>query len=153
MRENNDRRSNLAAALLLESIVRRIYTERGSCEIQPLQWSILRYLDGASGTGCTMTKIRSFLGVTHAPVVRAINTLSRRGLVRQKANPEDARSKLLSLTPKGIAKLKSDPILSVVEYLEAQPEFEREMFKRFVRDMVLSTQSGDVKDDAKSTPD
>jgi DNA-binding MarR family transcriptional regulator len=151
MGENSDQRSSFAAALLLESIIRRIYSEKSSCEIQPLQWSILRYLDSSPKTGCTVSKISGFLGVTHAPVVRAITTLTKRGLVTQSENPADARSKLLSLTPKGIAKMTSDPILRVVDYLEAQPRLEREQFKKFIRGMVLSTQGDGFADDAKDT--
>jgi DNA-binding MarR family transcriptional regulator len=153
MYDRNDRRSNYAAALLMEKIVRDTYSMKGSGEIQPLQWSILRYLQTAQTQGCTVSKISGFLGMTHAPVVRAVNTLARRGLVGQTANPEDARSKLLSLTPKGIDKMKDDPILRVVRYLESQPPLEQEQFKKFVRTLVLRTGVSEHGDNGSDTSD
>jgi DNA-binding MarR family transcriptional regulator len=153
MNDTNDRRSTYAAAMLMEKLVRDIYAMKGSGEIQPLQWSILRYLATVEDQGCTMSKISGFLGVTHAPVVRAINTLVRRGLVCQRSNPQDARSKLLSLTPKGIAKMAEDPILRVVDYMESQPQREREQFKRFVRNLVLRTEMSEPGDNGGNTSD
>ena len=153
MHDRDDRRSNYAAALLMEKIVRDTYSMRGSGEIQPLQWSILRYLQTFPKQGCTVSKISGFLGVTHAPVVRAVNTLVRRGLVTQTCNPEDSRSKLLCLTPKGIDKMKDDPILRVVRYMESQPAREREQFKKFVRALVLRTGMSEHGDDGGDTSD
>jgi DNA-binding MarR family transcriptional regulator len=153
MHDPNDRKSNYAAAMLMEKLVRDTYAMKGSSEIQPLQWSILRYLASVVDQGCTMSKISGFLGVTHAPVVRAINTLVRRGLVRQDANPMDARSKLLSLTPKGIAKMAQDPILRLVKNMESQPKREREQFKKFVRNLVLCTEMSEPGDNGGNTSD
>ena len=42
MNDTNDRRSTYAAAMLMEKLVRDIYAMKGSGEIQPLQWTILR---------------------------------------------------------------------------------------------------------------
>jgi DNA-binding MarR family transcriptional regulator len=100
-----------------------------------------------------MSSIRDFLGVTHAPVVRALGTLGKRGFLVQDQNPDDARSKLVSLTPKGIAILRADPILKVVKLLSVLPEIEREQFKRTVRSMAMNMGSSDILDDEKNTTD
>ena len=44
MTSANQDKASLAAAVLLERLIRDTYTARHSSEIQPLQWSILRYL-------------------------------------------------------------------------------------------------------------
>ena len=74
----NDARVNLldsrafASAVLLEKIFRNAYENRRSSEVQPLQWSIMRYLVHASEDRRTVVWLASFLGMTHAPVARAV---------------------------------------------------------------------------------
>ncbi len=127
----------------MERVVRDAYGSMCSSEIQPLQWSILRYLDAFPKRRCTMSLVAAFLGLTHAPVVRAISTLVKRGLVEQVANPEDARSKLLVLSKTGVEMLHTDPILKIVERLWALPEIDLITFKKSIRAMALSENNGD----------
>lgn len=145
MLSSNGIKSDIAAAILLEKVIRDSYDKKAASEIQPLQWSILRYLEGAPEPRRTMTWIRSYLGLTHAPVVRAINTLKKRDLVIQTEYPDDARSKLLSLTESGLETLKSDPILGVAQHLHSLPEEERQMFRNLIRTLAMNTGNSDTK--------
>lgn len=138
MSDRQEMRSELAAALLLEKIVRDTYSAKASKEIQPLQWSILRYLERNPTPRCTMSWIRSFLGLTHAPVVRAINTLVSKGLVRQEPNPDDARSNLIILTDLGISSLEQDPISKIANRMKMLPDDERKTLMKSIRSLSLS---------------
>ncbi len=141
MATTKENRSELAAAMLLEKIVRDTYSAKSSKEIQPLQWSILRYLDRNPSQRCTMSWIKSFLGLTHAPVVRAISKLVSRELVRQEPNPNDARSNLLYLTDQGKRALELDPIAKVAIRMKELPDEERKTLMRSIRSLALSTAS------------
>ena len=144
---NNHRKADYAAALLLEKIVRDTYSVRDSGYIQPLQWSILRYLGSGPVHRCTMTNVRSFLGLTHAPVVRAINTLVKRGLVEQRTNPSDARSKLLALTNAGSETVRTDPMRRVAKLIASLPDSDREKFQLVIRELVMKREMQAARDD------
>lgn len=144
---NNHRKADYAAALLLEKIVRDTYSVRDSGYIQPLQWSILRYLGSEPVHRCTMTNVRSFLGLTHAPVVRAINTLVKRGLVEQRTNPSDARSKLLALTNAGSETVRTDPMRRVAKLIASLPDSDREKFQLVIRELVMKREMQAARDD------
>lgn len=131
---NND----FAAAMLLEKIVRDAYPSTVSSEIQPLQWSILRYVAQSPEHRCTMSWIKRFLGLTHAPVVRAINTLVQKGFLAQIPNPEDARSNILVLTPSGRKILDADPLLSIVERIQTLSNDDRSQFRKYVRSLAIN---------------
>ena len=151
MGQDAEFRSDLAAALLIEKIVRETYASARSKEIQPLQWSILRYVGRSTEQECTMIRIAAYLGLTHAPVVRAIKTLVKRGLIDQKPNPFDARSHVLSLTELGYEKLATDPILGVVERIQRLPEGEREVFKRLIRSLSITPEQNEIGGNEKTS--
>ncbi|MDW3221702.1 MAG: helix-turn-helix domain-containing protein [Paracoccaceae bacterium] len=137
-------KSNIATAVLMETIVRSAYGPQASGDIQPLQWSILRYIRSNPRSHCTMSLIRKSLGKTHAPVVRAIQTLVNRGFVAQMENPRDGRSKMLLLTEAGIESLRNDPLLKIVECLDALPQNELRNLKKSITKMahVLVSDAG-----------
>ncbi|TCP43156.1 MarR family winged helix-turn-helix transcriptional regulator [Rhodovulum marinum] len=135
--QNGFDRSDLAVALLMERIVRGAYDTRQSHEIQPLQWSILRYLARYPAEGRTLTRIATYLDLTHAPISRALRTLRGRGLVSTEANPADARSSILSLTEAGWAALELDPIRKIAQRVAALPEPDRDAVKRALRVMAV----------------
>jgi len=129
----------VAAALLMERTVREIYTDRSSSAIQPLQWSIMRFLKSAATSDAHVSSISRYLGTSHAPVSRAISTLIRRGLVERDSAPEVSRRSPVVLTLAGMEMLKSDPILKVAERLEELPEDERRSLERALRHLALNT--------------
>ena len=129
--------SERAAAILIERIVRSTYPSKHVKEIQPLQWSILRYLQQMPQERCEVRWIASFLDLTRAPVTRAIQTLEKRGLIQQVANAGDKRTKTVTLTAAGIEALKKDPIIKLAKLLELLPPVERKQFERSIREIAF----------------
>lgn len=132
-------KASIAAAVLLERLIRDTYTARHSSEIQPLQWSILRYLARTSEDQRQLRRIAPFLNLTPSPVARAIITLAQRGLVTQSVSKVDSRIKTITLTQLGLEALTQDPIVTVASQIEALPERERQDFIRSVRTLALGT--------------
>ncbi len=151
MGQDTEFRSDLAAALLMEKIVRETYASARSSDIQPLQWSILRYIERTPVKDCAVSRIADYLGLTHAPVVRAAKTLVKRGLINQRPNPIDARSNVLSLTDLGYETLATDPILVVVDRLKRLPEGEREVFKRLIRSLSITPGKNEIGGNEKTS--
>ncbi|KEJ96780.1 MarR family winged helix-turn-helix transcriptional regulator [Pseudosulfitobacter pseudonitzschiae] len=139
MTSANQDKASLAAAVLLERLIRDTYTARHSSEIQPLQWSILRYLARSPEDQRQLRRIAPFLNLTPSPVARAITTLAQRGLVTQRVNNSDSRIKTISLTQLGLEALSQDPIVDVATRIDALPEGERQDFIRSVRTLALGT--------------
>lgn len=146
MKQEVDDKRLIASIVLLERFVRDIYPTKHSSAIQPLQWSILRYLSRMPADRCEVRWIAQFLGLTRAPVTRAIATLESRNLVSQTTSDEDARTKTVTLTEQGVATLASDPIADAAERLRILPENDRAQFVRSVRSLAFRFESdGDEK--------
>ncbi|MGC1504917.1 MAG: MarR family winged helix-turn-helix transcriptional regulator [Sulfitobacter sp.] len=145
MAHKNDDKKLIATVVLLERFVRDIYPTKHSSAIQPLQWSILRYLDRMPADRCEVRWIAQFLGLTRAPVTRAVATLERHDYVRCATNGQDARTKTIALTPHGINTLSKDPILKAVEHIRALPKDEQTQFINTIRSIALN--SGSSRDD------
>lgn len=135
---------SFASAVLIEKIVREAYEKRHSSEVQPLQWSIMRYLSLATEDRCTIAWIASFLGVTHAPVVRAVQTLLRKNFVVQEVNEADGRSKIIKLSREGLMHLNDDPLLSVAERIDKLSEDEKQSLISAVRRLISIDETGKV---------
>lgn len=136
-----------ASAVLLEKVVREAYEKRQSSEVQPLQWSILRYLSMASEDRSTISWIASFLGITHAPVVRAVKTLQQRNYIVQQPNPTDGRSKIVRLSNQGWVQLNNDPLLAVAERIEMLAEDDRDALTNSVKRLIARPEAdGDAHD-------
>lgn len=130
-------KKDVAAAILMEKIVRDVYSNKGSREVQPLQWSILRYLERATANSSDLTSIARFLGLTLSPVSRAVQTLERRGLVTKRPDPQSGRAVVVSLSSEGLATLEADPILKIAKKINVLPEDEREQFRNALRSLWL----------------
>lgn len=130
-------KKDVAAAILMEKIVRDVYSNKGSREVQPLQWSILRYLERATANSSDLTSIARFLGLTLSPVSRAVQTLERRGLVTKRPDPQSGRAVVVSLSSEGLATLEADPILKIAKKINVLPEGEREQFRNALRSLWL----------------
>ena len=130
-------KKDVAAAILMEKIVRDVYSNKGSREVQPLQWSILRYLERASANSSDLTSIARFLGLTLSPVSRAVQTLEKRGLVTKRPDPQSGRAVVVSLSNEGRATLEADPILKIAKKINVLPEGEREQFRNALRSLWL----------------
>jgi DNA-binding MarR family transcriptional regulator len=133
-------KSDEAAAVLLEKIVRAAYPSREPGAIQPLQWSILRFLARVPEEQRTAHMVANFLGITAAPTSRAIQTLVKRGYIKQVKSEHDARSFLLVLTEPAIAALDGDPILRLAKSVSDLPADEKVLFKKSLERIVVNVQ-------------
>lgn len=127
---NNLKLAGLAS--LYEQILRSVYDKRGPADLQPTQWSALRYFRRAGKGARTVSGLAKFLGVTMGPASRAARTLLRRGFLSSSINPEDARSVIFTLTEPGRSILKSDPLLRLARILETLDEKDLAAFTRVI---------------------
>ncbi|ASM73341.1 MULTISPECIES: MarR family winged helix-turn-helix transcriptional regulator [Roseobacteraceae] len=130
-------RTTVAAAILMERLIRDAYPARHSSEIQPLQWSILRYLARVPEDQRQLSRIAPFLNLTAAPVARALTTLAQRGMLTQRVSETDSRIKTITLTELGVDALRQDPIISVASRIDTLPENERRDFIKSIRSIAL----------------
>ncbi|GHA48770.1 hypothetical protein GCM10008927_12380 [Amylibacter ulvae] len=119
-------RTQLATAVLLEQVLRKTYVRLGPQELQPAQWSALRYFKRIYPTGGTVSELSKFLGVTAGPASRAAHTLVKRGLLEARKNPDDKRSTFFCLTANGRAKLAQDPMLALAKNISTLTPTEQE---------------------------
>lgn len=131
----------IASIVLLERFVRDIYPLKHSSAIQPLQWSILRYLARMPADRCEVRWIAKFLGLTRAPVTRALATLEARDLIKQNASGTDARTKTVALTERGIEALMEDPVVRAAGRLRVLSNIDQMQFVKSVRSLALSLES------------
>tara|TARA_R110002094_G_scaffold109225_3_gene106939 strand:- start:7490 stop:7933 length:444 start_codon:yes stop_codon:yes gene_type:complete len=143
VKQESDVKKLIASVVLLERFVRDIYPAKHSSAIQPLQWSILRYLARMPYDRCEVRWIAQFLGLTRAPVTRAVATLEDRNFVSQETSSQDARTKTITLTDLGIATLESDPIMDAADRIRALPEIDQAQFINSVRSLALNSRGSD----------
>jgi len=123
---NDAHRKLYGLASLYEQVGRAIYEGEGRSELQPAQWSALRFFQRAGAKARTVSGLARYLGVTMGPASRTANALERRGLLRAEKNPDDARSTLFSLTIEGELQLENDPQMRLVAALETLEDTERD---------------------------
>lgn len=133
-----DRRSDLAAALLVERLVRDAYSDRGPGSITPLQWALLRALGRARDSAYTQSWLARFVGVTAAPASRSLRALERHGAVESKRDPQDGRQVLVSLTPRGRELLEEDPILAISARIARLDDAEKVAFRGALQHLFMS---------------
>ena len=139
MEHDVDDKKLIASIILLERVIRDIYPSRESSAIQPLQWSILRYLARMPADRCEVRFIAQFLGLTRAPVTRAVAKLESRDLVSQRGNADDARTKTIFLTHAGQTALEYDPVIDAVARIRTLPVDTQQQFINSVRSIALET--------------
>ncbi|ANO52125.1 MarR family winged helix-turn-helix transcriptional regulator [Woeseia oceani] len=106
-------------AALIERVGRLITTEAHAEGLLPVHWEALRYLDRANRFSRTAVALTAYLGITKGTVSQTLNSLENKGYVRKRTDPQDKRSKLLSLTSKGQALLRRDPLRATVSAVQA----------------------------------
>ena len=75
---------------------------RCDLELSMTQLKILHILDG-SGKELTPSELAQFLGLSPAATGRAVDVMTRAGLVSRREDEADRRVKRLALTPDGLA--------------------------------------------------
>ncbi len=130
-------RSDLAAAILIDKLLNDAYVDRGPGQISRLQWSILRCLARATPEQKTPTWIARFVGLTLAPVTRALDSLNRRGLIVRTKSASDGRQTTVSLTGSGRQILDLDPLKSLAALISRLPEDQKNQFKQTLQTISI----------------
>src|SRR5262245_50991815 len=81
-----------------------------SLDIRPAQYSVLVVI--AANAGVSQADLAERLGIEPARLVRLLDGLERRGLLRRRASPRDRRSHALVLTREGVRELKRMKVLA-----------------------------------------
>jgi DNA-binding MarR family transcriptional regulator len=81
-----------------------------SLDIRPAQFAVLVVIEANSGP--SQANVAERLGIERARLVRLLDGLERRGLIRRRASPRDRRSHALILTRKGQGELKRMKLLA-----------------------------------------
>lgn len=131
-------RSDFAAALLIEKLAHDAYTERAPGAISRLQWAIMRCLTRGDPKEKTPTWISNFVGVTLAPVSRALHSLEARAYVTLARSVEDARQTVVALTAAGRAALEEDPLIPLAQSIARLPDEERSYLKDALQQIGVS---------------
>lgn len=115
--------------------------ERG---LTPLQGQVLASLMAERGSA-RPSVLASRLGVTAATISESVSALASKGFVERRADPDDGRSSLVSLSAKGRAEARQaagwpDFLSSAVEVLG---DAEQEVFWRGLMKMIVTLQQRD----------
>lgn len=81
-----------------------------SLDIRPAQYAVLVVIEANSGL--SQADVAERLGIERARLVRLLDGLERRGLIRRRASPRDRRSHALILTRTGHRDLKRMKLLA-----------------------------------------
>lgn len=93
----------------LERLTRLIRADEHTGDLNPAQWSALRYLSRCNRFSNSPAALTRYLGATKGTVSQTLIALERKGLIKKTARPREARSVVLSLTASGEARLETDP--------------------------------------------
>src|SRR5262245_60288246 len=81
-----------------------------SLDIRPAQYAVLVVI--GANSGLSQADVAERLGIERARLVRLLDGLERRGLIRRQASPRDRRSHALILTRRGQGELKRMKLLA-----------------------------------------
>ncbi|WP_269931920.1 MarR family winged helix-turn-helix transcriptional regulator [Aminobacter sp. HY435] len=99
-----------SAVELVERLTRIVANEGHAQGLKPAQWEALRYLARANRFSRTPGALTAYLGLTKGTVSQTLMALERSGFIEKTANPGDARSVRLGLSPAGADLLRRDGI-------------------------------------------
>lgn len=102
--------SSQRLADLVERLGRLLRSRENTGELNPAQWEALRYLARANRFSRTPGALTQFLAATKGTVSQTVLALERKGLLRRRRDPDDARVARLELTAAGRRVLERDPL-------------------------------------------
>ncbi|SPH24410.1 hypothetical protein DEA8626_03462 [Defluviimonas aquaemixtae] len=140
----SSKRRSLGLASLFEQIVRATYDKRGPLNLQPAQWSALRYFDRAGVRARTVSGLAKYMGVTMGPASRAARALERRRLLISEKNTEDARSIVYTLTSLGQELMETDPLNRLAAAFDCLQAADLEVISRSLVNIAESLSSKNV---------
>lgn len=109
---------NSEIAYPLERLMRLMRAGEHEGGLNPAQWEALRYLSRANRFSNSPIALTRFLGSTKGTISQTIKALERKGLIAKSPRENEGRSINLSLTPKGSAALKNDPLAEFSKSLD-----------------------------------
>jgi DNA-binding MarR family transcriptional regulator len=111
--------SNAArVADLLEQVTRQVQAAGFVDGLKPAQWSVLRFIDKAAEDQRTITHFAAHHAVSKSSASQTTRLLIGKGLLKYQPSKEDKRVRYLSLSTKGSALLRSDPLDMVAKALK-----------------------------------
>jgi DNA-binding MarR family transcriptional regulator len=109
----------LEAAHLIDRLDRLARSGEQTGGLNPAQWEALRYLARANRFSRTPAALADYLSSTRGTVSQTLIAIEEKGFVARAPSARDKRSVELSLTTRGAAMLRSDPLLALASDIEA----------------------------------
>jgi len=119
--KNHREQSAQAIAELIEQLARSISSQSFNHQMNPAQWTALRYLAHANESARQVGAFATFHNTTPSSASQTMGALVKRGLVAR-VETADARSRTLNLTKKGRQTLEHDPILDLSDVIKTLPD-------------------------------
>jgi DNA-binding MarR family transcriptional regulator len=107
-----------AVADVINHISRRLQSLAYSGNLNPAQWTLLRFLARSNPSARTPTGFARYHLTTKSAATQTVEALLRKKLIRSGPHPHDQRAKLLELTAKGTQALQHDPMNDLIAALE-----------------------------------
>ena len=128
---------------LIERLSARVRKRDGQSDLNPAQWSALRYLSQANRMSRTPGAFAGYHGTTKGTASQTIRCLQERGLVTATQDQDDRRHTRLDLSPRGRELLEADPARVLEQAISALPESRRQQLYGELRHLSDVVQTAD----------
>jgi len=119
--QSHKEQSARAIAELIEQLSRSLNSRSFGRQMNPAQWTALRYLAHANESARQVGAFAVFHNTTPSSASQTITALVKKGMV-VKTQSTDGRSRTLGLTKKGHRTLSHDPILELSAVIQSLPD-------------------------------
>ena len=123
-------------AELLDQVARAAFNLGYGGGLNPAQWAALRYFRRASRLARTPGGFAGFQGTTKGTASQTVGALVTKGLLAPAAEQRDRRTRLLELTPAGLAMLGHDPLFAVAEAIDRLPAEQRRSLSAILEQLL-----------------
>ncbi len=132
-----ERRAQSARAIaeLMERLSRSLVGRSFEHEMNPAQWTALRYLADANDSARQIGSFATFHQTTPSSASQTMGALVKKGLVT-KSPAADGRSRVLDLTSKGRRTLAHDPIIALSDAILTLPDAQRLLLAEIVQLLI-----------------
>ena len=132
------RTNRVAIAEMVEHLGRALHSMSFSSGLNPAQWNALRYLSRANPSARNITAFARHHLTKKSAASDTISALISKGLVLSKADPEDARAKILDVTATGYELLAEDPFGAITVVIQELPDDDLEAVIGFLERSLRS---------------
>ena len=87
-------------------------------DLTDAQYKMLKYLFAHQAEAVRQVDLEKYYSMTHPTAIGLLDTLEKKGFVIRRPNPEDARSRVISLTDKSLS--MQDKLVGMGETLEKE---------------------------------